>query len=275
MSRSFRLAASLAFAVLLAHPALAHEFWIVPSISSGAAGTPYTIGGVVGAGFAGEARPFLRERTVRFELRGGPKGGGGPVTDLSPKAREGDTTWYAGTLEGKAGAMILYQSNFAYIEMKGTEFDAYLKHEGLEKVRNSRAAMIATLEPGRERYRRACKTWIAGTESSKSRACEAAGLPLEIVPVEIPGTQERFAFQLLYQNKPLPEALVRAWRRPPGAGPDSVAVEAEVRTNDQGRAAIVLSGPGTWLVSTVHMVRSTNRQAADWESTWASYTFTR
>ena len=273
MSPAIRIAATLALAAALASPAAAHEFWLQPSIAKGPAGTPWTVAGFVGTGFHGEARPYNAARAVRFELRGGPKGGGGPVTDLRPRGNEGESPWYAGTLEGKAGALIVYETNFATIEMPGTEFDAYLKLEGLEHVRTARAAAIATLAPGRERYRRACKAWIAGTESSRDRATEAAGLPLEIVPDQVPGSLPRFAFRVFYQDKPLANALVRAWHHPPGSPGDSVGISAEVRTDEKGRAAIPLTGPGTWLVSTVHMVKSADREMADWESTWASYTF--
>jgi uncharacterized GH25 family protein len=229
----------------------------------------------VGTGFRGEARPYVAARAVRFDMRGGPKGGGGPVTDLRAKGREGDTTWVSGTLEGKAGALIVYESNFAKIEMPGKEFDNYLKLEGLEKVRTARAAAIATLEPGRERYRRACKTWINGTDSSRDRATEMAGLPLEIIPDQVPGSLPRFAFRVFYKEKLLPDALVRAWHHPPGAPHDSVAVFAEVRTDEKGRAELPLAANGAWLVSTVHMVKSTDAKEADWESTWASYSFTK
>jgi len=257
-------------------PATAHEYEVAPSVSRGAAGTPWSVAAYVGTGFHGEVRPYTTARAVRFELRGWGPPGKGSVTDLRTQAREGDSTWVTGTMQGEGGALISYQSTFTKIELPGTEFDAYLRLEGLEDVRRVRAARVETLEPGRERYRRACKTWIAGTKSDRGRAVKPVGMPLEILPDKIPGSEDRFAFTVTYQGKPLADALVRAWHHPAGAPRDSVGRTAETRTDGKGFGVLMLvGGPGDWLVSTVHMVASTDLQMADWESTWASFTFSR
>ncbi len=273
MLRLVALLVALASSLAPCSPATAHEYWLAPSVSRAAEGAAWSVGGFVGTGFRGEARPYAAARAVRFELRGwGPKS----VTDLKAHAREGDSTWATGTMQRNGGALISYQSNFAAIELPGSEFDAYLKLEGLEEVRRVRASRNETLQPGRERYRRACKTWIAGTKSDRGRAVKAVGMPLEILPDKIPGSGDRFAFTVTWLGKPLEGALVRAWHHPTGAPRDSVGHSAETRTDAKGFGVLNLTGgPGDWLVSTVHMVRSTDLQTADWESTWASFTFTR
>ncbi len=275
MLRPLALLTALVSLLAPGSPAAAHEYWLAPSISGGPAGAKWSVAGSVGTGFHGEVRPYVATRVVRFELRGGAQGKQGPITDLRPQAREGDSTWATGTLQGTGGALIAYQSNFAPIELPGPEFDAYLKLEGLEEVRRVRAARIETLEPGRERYRRACKTWIAGTKSDRGRAVKPVGMPLEILPQQVPGSTDRFAFTVSYLGKPLPAVLVRAWHHPAGAPRDSVGRSSEVRTDGKGYGVLLLAGPGEWLVSTVHMVPSADLQMADWESTWASYTFSR
>ena len=77
-------------------PATAHEYWLAPSVSRGAERTAWSVGGFVGTGFRGEARPYQAARAVRFELRGW---GPGAVTDLKSQAREGDSTWATGTMQ--------------------------------------------------------------------------------------------------------------------------------------------------------------------------------
>jgi hypothetical protein len=77
--------------------------------------------------------------------------------------------------------------------------------------------------------------------------------------------------------------LVKAWRSPLAADGstrdpetrDSCAVAWQGRTNSHGEAEVPVGADGEWLVSTVHMVKCNDVEAADWESTWASLTFAR
>ena len=277
---------SLAFAFVLlvapsfAVPAGAHEYWLAPSRYRAAAGDPIALGAFVGTGFRGEARPFATARAVRFLARGP------AVVDLARGASNGALAWGRPAAGDDAGTLVAYVSNFATIELPAGEFEEYLALEGLESVIRARQAAGAEGRPGRERYRRACKAWIAGRDDAKEaarRATTGLGLPLEIVPQVVPGSRDHLPLEVRFDGKPLAGALVRAWRQPlargaslapmPAAARDSVGPAVETRTDAQGRVTLELAGPGEWLVSTVHMVRSQDEDAADWESTWSSLTF--
>ena len=274
MIRSLRRAALILGALALAAPAHAAEAWLTPTPTLSVAGAPWSVGGFMGSGFHGAARPYAKARTVRFEMRDRPGQTASKSTYLGGLAREGDTTWVAGTFFDERGAMIMHESNFATRTLPGREFDTYLKSEGLEQVRRSRAAAITTDAPARERWRRVCKAWIGGTKPEKSRATTPFFTSLEIVPEDVPGAIEKLTFVVLDHGRQLPGALVRVWHHAPGAATDSVGVALQIRTDKKGRASIALPAPGTWMLSTVHSVAADSPEA-DWETTFASLTFTR
>jgi uncharacterized GH25 family protein len=166
--------------------------------------------------------------------------------------------------------MLAYDSDFASITLDADRFDTYLAEDGLDDVLASRRASERI--PGRERYRRCAKVWLAGSEPA--RATAPVGSPLEIVPLGIPGDAESLTVRVLYQGRPLEHALVHAWRRTSGAfGPIDPAWSA--RTDARGEVTLDGLSPGEWLIGTVHMLPSRDREAADWESTWASLVFDR
>lgn len=264
-------------ALLLIGPASAaraHQFWLSPSIYSGAPCRPIAVGAFAGTGFRGEGKPWSPDHAVRFLVRAG------RVLDLAPAAAPGDFAWARFAPSDAGGAMLAFESTFTPIELPAAAFDRYLEEEGLMAARRARAGMPAGI-PGRERYRRCAKAWLGGADDR--RANTPLGLPLEIVPGAAPGAAARLLVRVLRGGRPLAGALVQAWRAPlgPGAVPrdaserDSAGVVWKGRTDGRGLVVVPVAEAGEWLVSAVDMVPSSNRVEADWESTWASLTFAR
>lgn len=275
-----RLSLVVAAASLVAPAARAHEYWLAPSRYHASAGERVSVTAFVGTGFRGEPRPYAAPRAVRFALATA------RTVDLTPVAAQGDPTWAAFVLPDSLGGLVAYQSNFATIELPAADFDAYLALEGLDGARAARAKLGASAGPGRERYARCAKTWIAGEPAAPpgaARALAPVGLPLEIVPLADPAAGRTLAVRVLWHGEPLAGALVRAWNTPLGpswaprgaAARDSVGPSGEARTDARGEARLTVDGPGEWLLSTVHMVPCAERHQADWESWWASLTFGR
>ena len=269
-----RLLATATLLAALATPARAHEFWLSPSGYRPAAGDVVSVSMLAGTGFRGEVKPYAVPRTVRFVLRGA------RVSDLRGLAANGDPVAARFRVADGSGQLLAYESNFASIELPAPEFDRYLKLEGLD------GPLAARKDggPGRERYARCPKAWIGAGHAE--RVTQPAGLTLEIVPLADPSTSPRLPVRVLLRGQPLGGVLVRAWNRPlagagAGAAPvdpaarDSVGPVAEKRTNARGEAALDVGRAGEWLVSAVHMEPSTDKQAADWQSFWASVTFAR
>lgn len=264
------LAAALVAALTL-HPlpAAAHEFWLEVAPTAAVPGDTVVVRAVVGTGFQGEWKPYATPRAVQLQLRTT------RTIDLTRVAVNGDLAYARIILPDAGGALLSYASNFVPIEIPAPAFEAYLRTEGLDAALATRIASGAA-GPGRERYARCCKTWIAGTDAA--RLLEPAGLDLEIVPLADPLATSTLACRVLFHGQPLAQALVRAWHRPdPGpnpAGRDSVPPACEGRTDRTGTVRLATSAPGSWLVSTVHMIPSPD-PSADWQSVWASFTFTR
>lgn len=267
--------ASLALLLAAAPPACAHEFWLTPSRYRLAAGDTLTVGAEVGTGFRGEAKPYAATRVHTLVTTGARR------VDLSRLGSNGDLVFARWIAPDPGGQLVGYESDFATIQLPPSDFDAYLRLEGLDAPLAARAALGHRAGPGRERYARCPKTWIAGSDPQRAEA--VIGLPLEVVALGDPSAPGPLAVKVLWQGKPLANALVGAWRQPLGDGQapraeavrDSVAPVTRIRTGKDGTAHVPVSGDGEWMIAAVHMVPSSDREAADWESWWASYTFAR
>lgn len=260
--------------LVAARPVRAHEFWLSPSTAQVSPGRMVEIRAVAGTGFRGEPQPWSPLRGVRFVARTR------STFDLARAASPGDPVWTRLVPNDNGGALLSFESGFTPIQLPAEQFDAYLLNEGLLEPLAARKQ--ARIRPaGRERFRRCAKTWLAGDDVA--RATEPVGLPLEIVPLSVPGAASTLRVRVLWSGKPLAGALLKTWAVPLGqdgviadvAQRDSSAVRASIRTDAHGEATLSCAIAGQWLVSVVHMVRSGAPAEADWESTWASLTFAR
>jgi len=264
----------LANLVLAADPVPAHEYWLAPSTFRAGAGDTVLIGALAGEGFVGERKPFSSGRALRLLVRAGRE------LDLRPVARGGDTTWARFAPADRGGLLFGYESDFATITLDAATFERYLADEGLDGPLAARRAR-GDGGPGRERYRRSAKSWLAGTDAE--RATKPLGLPCEIVPLSVPGDGRRLPVRVLFEGKPLAGALLNAWRQPLSTDGrpldpvrrDTVRVAWSGRTDGRGEAVVPVEDAGEWLLGVVHMVPSRDPAAADWESSWGSLTFAK
>jgi hypothetical protein len=267
-------AAALAFALAPA-AAAAHEFWLSPSAYGAVPGDTVSVRACVGTGFCGEIKAYAPARVLRFELRGA------RTVDLAPAGAGGETRWARFVAADAGGQVVAYESNAAFIELEAARFDAYLEEEGLDEVLAARRDGEGGRDPGRERYARCAKTWVAGDRPE--RVLQPAGLMLEIVPLEDPGPAEALRVRVLFRGAPLAGARVRGWNRPLARGAAPIDPEAadpmppavQTRTDADGVAVLDVRRPGEWLLNTVHMVPCSEPAAADWQSWWASFSFAK
>ncbi len=265
-----------------APPVIAHEYWLSPSRYAARAGEAVTIMAATGEGFAGHLLPYARARTADFHLRSA------RTFDLGPVATEGDSILARFIAPDDSGAVVVLVSTPSPIEVPAAKFETYLAEDGLEAVSEARARAGKSGEPGRERFRRCAKSWIAGTDAKggpapATRLLRPAGLPFEIVPIHDPGMGDDArrvshvrAASRFRECSSMPGAnrsRTSSSRSRP-ASRSEVDPVAAVRTDARGRAVLALPGGGEWLVSAVHMVPS-SAPGTDWESYWASLTFAR
>lgn len=145
--------------------------------------------------------------------------------------------------------LIAYQSStFSTVTLPRDKFDAYLREEGLRVKPRTKGLQ-------RERYRRYAKSVVG---EGPLESAKALGWRFELVPLA------RSRFQLLYEGKPLRDALINARSR--------TGAHLSVRTGGDGTVSLDLAG-GVWLVTSVHMIAAPAGSGFDWESLWASLTF--
>lgn len=261
----------VAFVLVVAGCAFAHDFWIRPSSFHPPLGEVMNLSLLVGDGFEGE--PVLRneKKIVSFSVIG-PDGANKPAV-----GREDDAP--AGRYRPTSAGLHLagYRSRNAAVELDGPKFESYLHEEGLEAISALRAKRGETARPAKETYSRSAKALFLVGEGGPRSFDREFGFDLELIPEQDPyaaAPGEPFAVRLVFRKQPVAEALISALHlvdRQEGAKP--LLVKTSARTDAKGRASLVLDRPGVWLVKTVHMVEAAPGSGFDFESTWGSLTF--
>lgn len=240
-------------AVLGAAAALhAHDFWIEPSTFHPTPGGTVSVSLRVGERFVGDPVPRspLIERFALIEE--------GHEEEISGADGLDPAGWIQP--RGHSPAIIVYRSRPSPVELPPARFEAYLRQNGLEKIlpRRNRGT--------RELFSRCAKAILNGARTSDA-VTRPVGLRYEIVPEDAALGVSPFRGRVLFENKPLPGALVVAtWRNDP-------RVRLLMRSNPQGRFAFTSPRRGVWLITSVEMVEAPMFSKADWESLWASLTF--
>lgn len=248
MIKRFTASLLLLLAVSSVH---AHDFWIEPSSFTPAAGDVVAVRLRVGEHLEGEPVPRRTGRIERFFARSA--AGEHDVPGQPNRDPAGVLT-----VRGEGTTIVAYRSLPTRTELEAAKFESYLREEGLERVIDERKKRGESAKAGSEVYSRAAKTLVqAGGGAVKD---EALGLRLELV-------RTGDTFRVLFEGKPLQQALVVAIRRGDAANP------TRARTDANGMVAFPPMRRGEWLVKTVHMVRADPSVDADWESIWASVTF--
>ena len=256
-----RLAAAF---LLWAAPCAAHDFWIEVSNARPPLNGLVSVRLRVGMQFKGDPVPRLQALYRRFT-----------VIDASGEhpliGQEGMEP--AGYLRASIPglATVIYYSAPSEVELDGAKFEAYLKDEGLDAISAIRARRGDTAKPAKDAFVRCAKALVDVGGQGEAGYDKVAGLPLELVaerdPCDVkPGGS--LPVRLLFNGRPLQGALVVALNQ---ADP---TLKVEVRTDRHGRANLPLGKGGSWLIKAVHMIPAAPELHADWQSFWASLTFT-
>ncbi len=267
------LTALCALATLTA--ALAHEFWLQPARFRLLPGDAVPVRPLVGEGFRGEPWGNRASKILRF-ARYGPTAADSADLGPAPGGAPADTFGTAVAFARPGTHLVVLRSNFAFLELPGDKFTAYLRAEGLELALRRRQERAQQALPGREAYRRCAKALVqAGPAAADTAYRRVLGLPLELVPDQnpyrlVPGAA--LTLRVLRAGQPVRGAPVQVWQQRPAGQP---ATHFATHANQNGRVLLRLSGPGPYLVAAVDMAEAPAalRARADWLSTWASLTF--
>lgn len=259
--------AALIAGLCFSAPTLAHEFWMMSQPTAVAAGGTTRLSLNVGENFVGEVVPFSRQYVAALQQYTS----SGKVDLLPRVSGSPDVGDFAIRLDTPGTHLFAYDGHPNRITLGPEKFHAYLKMEGLEHIIRSREAAGNAGKPAREKYRRYVKTLAdAGGEPNATHAIQTGQrfeiLPLSNLPTARPG--DRLEWSLLYERKPLANALVKAWHL---RGTQQLVIQT--RTDASGRFAFELPYAGNWMLSVVHMIPATDPVTDDWESLWGNLTF--
>jgi hypothetical protein len=241
---------ALVLCVALAPCAWAHDFWIEPSTFQPGAATTITASLRVGVDFAGDPVPRSSALVDAFVVRDAASER--PVAGLENRDPAGVVRVNAGT------SVIRYRSKASLLEQTPEKFALFLREEGLTHVAR------ASNRPHHERFYRFAKTILGRGEGFDT----VFGDRLELVPLLDPRVSDLVSMRVLFEGRPLRNALVTAIARDDGR-------RVAARTDEQGRVSMSVPRGGVWLVKSTHLVAAPASSGAEWESLWASVTFSR
>ena len=260
------------FCLIFSGPASAHEFWFKPVDNPQRLNGAATLQLEVGEYFNGDLVGFSQAGAASFRhYVGSAEQDLMALLPVQPVATVPLRLGVAGT------HMVSFESRPWTITLPADKFHAYLHDEGLDFIKAQREAAGALEQPGRERYRRFVKTLIAvsGSGGQVAKADTAFSVPtgmrLEIVPLNNPLRMKpgaALSMRILFEQKPLQGALVKAWHK---RGGQTLTVRATTGSN--GEVSLELPYAGAWMVSVVHMVPAVAAPDLDWDSLWGNLSF--
>jgi uncharacterized GH25 family protein len=262
MSRLF----AAAVALLTCSVAAAHDFWIEPSTFRPAAGRNFTASLLVGQQFTGDPIPRSTQLIDSFTIRDA-------AGERKVNGFEGQDPAGILRLDAPGVAIIGYRSKPWPLELAADKFEQFLRDEELDDVRTLRARRGETQKPDREHFFRFAKAIVKTSDApspSPVKLAQPFGWRYELIPESDPMTNAPLKVRVLFEGKPLANALVVAMQRD-----DPAATKMQARTDRAGRVTFAFPKGGVWMLKSVRMVPASAGSDVDWESLWASLTFER
>lgn len=244
----------------------AHEFWLEPVKFWLSKNEKVRIDLMVGEDYNGEHSNGHKYKIVKLDHYGK-----GRKEDIRSKVWGDSLSRIDMSFTSEGSHLIAFNNTSKFIELEAAQFNEYLRTEGLDHVAKLRAQRNDTLKEGRELYQRCVKTLIQVGKQTDDTYAINTGMRLEIIPDRSPYAQAdkgSITFKVLFDNKPLINALVLAWHKVNGK-----TTHESLRSDKDGNVSFPIHPTGRWMISTVHMVPSLEPKQADWQSYWGSYTF--
>jgi hypothetical protein len=262
--------------MLLASPALAHDFWLVPSTFQPKDGAPVDVQVLIG--HPGQSEPFARDETHFEAFVAQHSGPALPVAGEAGRDPAGTVS-----LPSPGTWMLLYRSRHRFVQLTPEKFTSYLDEEGLTAQKSAWLAGPSAGRPQREIYSRCAKAFVTVGAATPATLARTVGCRLELTSPSATSPSAgksndksgaksvaaRFEVELRFDGAPIGDVQVKFTPL------DGSAPAILVRTDKAGRASAELPSPGGWLASAVHLTAMPAGANLDWESFWASLVFER
>ena len=249
-------------ALFFAKTAQCHDFWIEPSRFQPEPGESVDIRLREGVDFKGNTLPFIPEWFKDFSQVDA--AGRAPVESLIGDDPAASITVDEGSL------MLGYRSNRNFVELDAKKFNSYLEEEGIEFIREQRIAEGEDEQPAPEYFVRCAKALLQSGTGGNGIYQTELGYILELIAENDPyklKVGDEITFRLIYRGEPAVNLLVQAFSQ---SHPEQ---KQRIRTNNEGKATIQLTGGGVWMVKAVNIQPIIGDPKALWQSYWASYVF--
>jgi uncharacterized GH25 family protein len=244
----------------------AHEFWLQPDKFMYRWNEQVNIKFLVGQKFTGSNWTGNRSRINTLHLHFG------DITeDISASLSDAKGDSLQLTLTDEGTAMVTFNSQNSFIELKAQEFNDYLVEDGLPEALEYRKQHGETDSTGREYFQRSTKTIFQVGDKLTDLYRKETGLPLDIIPQANPyGLKQKgtLSFTVLFGGKPLPQAICKVWKHHRGK-----TTVQELTTNAAGQLSLPTEPEGRWMISTVKMARLQDDPKAQWQSYWGTVTW--
>jgi len=255
------------FIGLSVRPLSGHDLYMMPELFVTKAGTVLKVVFQNGDEFPEATSPVKPERLRNTRLVS--KAGTAEFEQITAEA----TRTTAMVKVPGAGLAILTANTIPnFIELDAEKFRSYLEHENLTGTLKWREAHGEANKPGRERYSKYVKSMIRVGDFKDEFFREKTGLTIEIIPEASPyllKPGDKLPVQVLFRGKPAVDVAVESvWLQAGKAKMETIG-----RTDKNGRIVISVKAPGPHRLHAIVMERCTEPAAADWESFWASLTF--
>ncbi len=245
----------------------AHEFWLWPSTFRPKPGREVQLDLLVGENFEGELWGQRSQRILSLHLHSTKDS-----VNLLPQAQQSDSLPIQFRCSEAGAHVLAMRSRNSYIELSGTDFEAYLLEDGIENIAALRRQRGQMEQPARELYQRCAKALLQAGKKQDNAWSKVCGMPLEIIPLKNPYALRpgsTLPVRVLFEGKPLANVVVRSWHKTSR----QATLSERHRTNSDGIAEIPLGARGVWMVSLVHMLENADASQSDYQSYWGSLTF--
>jgi hypothetical protein len=193
--------------------------------------------------------------------------------DLATWNASGDTSVFPITT-GAAGTYVLGVSTKPRVlAMNGTDFNAYLRGDGIPDELAARRRQNRLQQAVKERYQKHVKALVQVGAAPSDAYSTVLGYPAELVPVENPYTLKvgaTLTIRALVDGKPVANQFVQYGGLSASGGR---VAQRDIRSDASGLIRIPISRTGTYYVKFINMTRIANDAEADHASKWASLTF--
>lgn len=244
----------------------AHEYILLASKFVVAKGDTLELHLFVADGFNVQLeRPVQTAITKKFEMITG-KG----ATDLLSKANDGALPILEKVVDFDGLGLIHIERDYASITLATDKFLSYLKEDHIENI-VVKSNDVKQFQ--RERYSRYIKCLVqSGKPGADTLYKTIVNQHFEIILLDNPyklHVGNSLKAQVFFMGRPLANKTITARNR---IGSEQ-CIELTARTDKKGICIFPIKRKGDWFIHATHMIACPDKNDADWESFWASYSF--